>query len=224
MPMPFSFVFQRSTRLAELSSQLEVGRRRERGSIPSGIGDRDICTSGGIEIPSAFPSAGAIFAMVDAAQNTGPGALAVGLCAAFLLVACGPGDGNSRPPSAHTSPELDIVREQIDAFNRHDVEAMTARVAPDFVWLAVAGDSVTVEARGRDALAEGMRSYFASLPGARSEVEESVVTGPYVAIRERAIWTDRQGEERSRVSLGVYEVRDGLIRRVWYYPAAEAAR
>lgn len=144
------------------------------------------------------------------------------LLTTVLLAVCTPGDEDPRPHSPRTSPELDLVRAQIDAFNRHDVEAMTARVAQAFVWLSVAGDSVTVEARGRAALAEGMRRYFASLPSARSEIEASTVTGPFVAIRERATWTDGSGRERSQVSLGVYVVRDGLIQRVWYYPAVGA--
>ena len=139
----------------------------------------------------------------------------------LLLAACTSGDEHPQPQSPGTSPELELVRAQVDAFNRHDVEAMIARVAPDFVWLSVAGDSVTVEARGRGALAEGMRGYFASVPSARSEIEASTVAGPFVAIRERASWTDESGRERSQVSLGVWEVRDGLIRRAWYYPAVE---
>ena len=42
--------------------------------------------------------------------------------------------------------------------------------------------------------------------------------GPYVAIRERVSWTAKSGR-RTQTALGVYEVRDGRVRRVWYYPA-----
>lgn len=141
----------------------------------------------------------------------------VGVVAALVLVGCAVGEGGSE--TGAISPVLEVVHEQMDAFNRHDVEAMAAQVAPDFVWLSVDGDEVVVEVRGRMALAEGMRSYFSSLPSVRSEVEAAMVSGSFVTIRERAIWADESGVERSQVALGVYEVRDGLIQRVWYYPA-----
>ena len=45
------------------------------------------------------------------------------------------------------------------------------------------------------------------------------VSGRYVTVRERASWTSKSGEKRSQASLAVYEIRDGLVARVWYYPA-----
>lgn len=142
-----------------------------------------------------------------------------GVLAALALIGCGTGEESARPNAAETSPALEAVHEHMAAFNRHDVEGMVARVARDFVWLSVSGDEVTVEARGRETLAEGMRSYFASLPTVRSEVEENMVSGRFVVVRERATWTSDSGEERTQASLGVYEIDDGLIQRVWYYPA-----
>jgi hypothetical protein len=139
--------------------------------------------------------------------------------AALVLTGCGASERDAPSEMGAISPVLGIVREHMEAFNRHDVEAMAARVAPDFVWFGVAGEEVTVEARGRAALADGMRSYFAALPSVRSEIEESVVSGSFVAIRERATWTDASGAQRTQASLGIYEIRDGLIQRVWYYPA-----
>ena len=37
---------------------------------------------------------------------------------------------------------LEVVEAQFSAFNAHDVDALAAGVAEDFVWLAVEGDSV----------------------------------------------------------------------------------
>jgi len=142
-----------------------------------------------------------------------------GLTALLILASCGSDEGDARPEAVALSPVLQVVHGQMDAFNRHDVAAMAAGVAPDFVWFSVTGDELTVEARGRGAFAESMRSYFASLPSVRSELEESLISGSFVTIRERATWTDGSGVERSQPALGVYEVRDGLIQRVWYYPA-----
>ena len=44
------------------------------------------------------------------------------------------------------------------------------------------------------------------------------MSGSFVAIREHVRWQTETGE-KSQAALAVYEVRDGKIRRVWYYPA-----
>jgi hypothetical protein len=143
----------------------------------------------------------------------------IGASAAAILVGCTVGEGDDGSEMGTISPVLAVVHEQMDAFNRQDVDAMAERVAPDFVWFSVEDDEVTVEVRGRAALAEGMRSYFESFPSVRSEVESSLVSERFAVVRERARWTDESGEERTQVSLGVYEIRNGRIQRVWYYPA-----
>ena len=107
----------------------------------------------------------------------------------------------------------------IDAFNRHDVEAMTAEVDPAFEWFMVDGEKVTVETRGVDALRDSMRGYFEGLPSARSKVEDVMVSGAYVTLRERASWTSKSGEQKSQSALAVYELREGKLRRAWYFPA-----
>ena len=40
-----------------------------------------------------------------------------------------------------------------------------------------------------------------------------------VSVRERASWKSKSGEDRSQNAFAIYEVADGLIRRVWYYPS-----
>lgn len=115
-----------------------------------------------------------------------------------------------------TAPEA-VVRAFVQAFNTHDLDAMLSFAAPEIVWLSVAGDSVTIDARGAGVLREQMGAYFRRLPSARSELETVTTLGPWVSARERAHWTAATGP-RSQASLSVYEIRGGLVRRVWYYP------
>jgi outer membrane protein assembly factor BamB len=112
----------------------------------------------------------------------------------------------------------EVVEGLLQAFNDHDVDAMATFVADDVQWLAVQGAEIAVEADGKEALVAGMKGYFASIPKARSEAEGTFVSGRYVTVRERAYWTV-DGEDRSQSSLAVYEVEDGKVLRVWYYPA-----
>jgi hypothetical protein len=94
---------------------------------------------------------------------------------------------------------------------------MLSQVSEDIAWYSISEEGVDVEARGKDAFRQAMESYFNALPAARSEVEAAVASGHYVSVRERAYW----GGEHSQVALGVFEVRNGLIARVWYYPASK---
>lgn len=120
-------------------------------------------------------------------------------------------------PAADTSAAA-VVREYMRAYNAHDMAGVAARLAPGFTWFNVAGDSTMVELRGRDAVRQALERYFASLPSARSEIESLTTLGPWVSVRERAHWDSPEGA-RSQASLSVYEVRDGAILRVWYFPS-----
>ena len=75
------------------------------------------------------------------------------------------------------------------------------------------------EGDGREALHTWLAGYFKSLPDVRSEFLSLEQTGPYLAVRERASWTAKDGTRRSQQAHGVYEVRDGLIARAWYFPS-----
>ena len=138
------------------------------------------------------------------------------LAAGWAGAACS-GPAGSENEVEVTGP-LAVVQGQIDAFNRHDAEDMLSWVSPAVEWVNVQGSITSVEVRGREMLRDYMSTYFEAQPTVRSEIEDAVVTGDFVALRERASWTTPDGEERSQASLAVYHVRDELIQRVWYYP------
>jgi hypothetical protein len=116
------------------------------------------------------------------------------------------------------TPEA-VVRANSAAFNAQDVAALAATVAEDFVWFNVEGEKISAETRGREALRTGMAGYFKSLPSAKSDIESLSVNGAFVSVKERAKWKSKSGEDRSQAALAIYEVREGLIKRVWYFPS-----
>ena len=122
----------------------------------------------------------------------------------------------ARQPAASET----VVRQFEAAFNKHDVAALTALVTDDAQWLSVNGDKLSVETSGKAALETWLSGYFKSCPTCRSEFESVMVAGSYVIAHERASWESKSGPKAQR-SLSVYEVRGGLIRRVWYYPAEQ---
>lgn len=141
----------------------------------------------------------------------------------LLLAGCATSAPARAPGSATTLP-LPIAA-FLDAFNRHDVTAMSDVVTPDIEWASATGTELVAETRGKEALERAMRDYFKSLPDVRSELEgASTSPGRFIALRERVRWTDKQGRPKTQSALAVYELsfersEAGHIRRVTYYPS-----
>ena len=109
------------------------------------------------------------------------------------------------------------VRDYVSAFNDRAIDTMLAMVSDDIQWLSVDGDKISVETQGKPKLRESMAAYFKANPSAKSELQWVQVTASRVAAMERASWQSQSGP-RSQAGLCVYEFRDGLISRVYYYP------
>ncbi len=142
----------------------------------------------------------------------------VGLGLAIVFISCSP--PISETPTADVPPnaEEQAVLSLLAAFNSHDPQAMAVLVKEDVQWLSISDSEVLIEATGREALVTSMVDYFAALPSAQSRLLSIESLGPWVTAQEEASW-DVDGERRSQASVAVYEIRDGLVQRVWYYPA-----
>ncbi len=118
-----------------------------------------------------------------------------------------------------TTPEAMVLRAYLDAYNRHEPEAVAALLAPDIKWLSLNAEKLSVDGDGREALRTWLAGYFKSLPDVHSDFLAIEQTGALLSVRERASWTAKDGTRRSQQAHGVYEIRDGLIARVWYFPS-----
>lgn len=108
------------------------------------------------------------------------------------------------------------------AYNRHDVDAVQSYFTEDIRWLSIAGDSMTTESSGRDALASGLRDYFAALPSARSAILAMHSNGNFVSVVEEARWT-RNAQTQRQCALAVYEIESERIKNVWYFATQSCA-
>jgi hypothetical protein len=133
--------------------------------------------------------------------------------------------GQSALPAvaAPDTTALAVVRAYFAAYNAHDVDGVIRLLTSDFTWLSLSGDSLSVEARGANAIRSSLVQYFQDFPSAMSEMESATALGPWVTVRERARWQGTAGP-RSQAAISVYEVRAGLLRRVWYFPAVKQQR
>lgn len=112
----------------------------------------------------------------------------------------------------------EVVERYLAAYNNHDVAAMLALAHPDIQWLSIEGHRVRVETEGAEALGKALRDYFDVVPSARSTIDSKMVSGNRVSVRERVHWESAAGP-KAQAALSVYEIDDGLVRRVWYFPA-----
>ena len=127
---------------------------------------------------------------------------------------------SSTKPFAAEAPKSNDqrVRDYVSAYNQHEVDTLLSLVSDDIQWLRVAGAKITVETQGKLQLRESLAGYFKSAPSAKSQLEWVQVTTSRVAALERAAWQGNSGP-KSKTSLSVYEFRNGLICRLYYYPA-----
>jgi ketosteroid isomerase-like protein len=132
----------------------------------------------------------------------------------LLLTAC----HSHASRSELAQQNVQVVRQFTEAFNNHDVDAMLEFAHPDIEWGSVQGDTLSMEAAGHAELRQGMDSYFSALPSVRSSIESVMPGERFTGVRERASW-ESDGESKSQSSIAVYEIEDGRILRVTYFPA-----
>jgi limonene-1,2-epoxide hydrolase len=122
-----------------------------------------------------------------------------------LLSACA-----TTPFKAAAPTPLAVVEQYQSALNRRDLLVLTAYVTPDVTWYSVVNGERIQEVSGREELLQTLRNYFAQNQQTHWGIEHSTAVKQLVSVRERSQWStaDSSGE---RVSLVVYEVRDGRI-------------
>ena len=118
-----------------------------------------------------------------------------------------------------TTPEAVVLRAYLDAYNRHEPDSVAALLSPKVKWLSLDADKLATDGDGREAVRTWLTGYFKSMPDVRSEFLSIEQTGAFLYVRERASWTAKDGTSRSQQAHSVYEIRDGLIERVWYFPS-----
>lgn len=105
-----------------------------------------------------------------------------------------------------------VVDQQLAAYNTHDLEAFVSCYAKDvLIFRMPATDAALV---GRQALAEFYATKRFNLPDLHADIVNRMVLGDKVIDHEhiRGLEPDRLVEV-----VAIYEVRDGLIRRVWFH-------
>ena len=122
--------------------------------------------------------------------------------------------------AAFAGGNAELVERFVSAFNQHDVGAMLEFSAPDIRWMSVSGDRISTETSTHAELRDAMAGYFENTPDARAEIRSISESGQFVHTLEQAFWISGS-TERSQCSMAVYELHDGKLQNVWYFPAHE---
>jgi imidazolonepropionase-like amidohydrolase len=126
-------------------------------------------------------------------------------------------DGRPYRPSEilQDTPE-DVVQRQVNAYNARDVEAFAATYAPGVTIRTLPETTVTVS--GRKALADRYGEAFRQRADVGVAITSRAVDGPFVIDQETFV--HRWDASRTRFAgTAIYEVKDGLIRTVWFLKA-----
>ena len=105
-----------------------------------------------------------------------------------------------------------VVRQEVEAYNRHNLDAFLATYAPDARYVRYP-DSVMVA--GRDSLRARFGRLFAAAPRVHAGVDARMARGDFVIYQLTA--TDMPGGKTNTATF-VYEVLGGKIARVLVIP------
>lgn len=134
------------------------------------------------------------------------------LAVALALAACGRAvpPASPGPDAVGPSSTERMVQAQVAAYNRRDLDAFLATMAPD-ARLYAFPDSLLHA--GHDELRRVYGRLFAKATGLRADVRQRVVQGRYVIDRETTYGLPGRGPT---TGVAIYEVRNGRIARVWF--------
>lgn len=120
---------------------------------------------------------------------------------------------------AEPASEREVIEAYVEAYNLGDIDTIISLTDENLEWLSVEDGETTVLHDDKPHLMSLLSEYFASGGGTTSTLSDWGTTGAYTSVVETAHWTTDTGEPREQSAIAVYEIRDGLILRVWYYPA-----
>ena len=107
------------------------------------------------------------------------------------------------------TPEM-IVHTQVDAYNRHDVDAFLATYAPD---ARIYDHPCTLRMEGLDAMRTAYTAFFDAYPLVTASITNRIVRGRYVIDHEELSGVP---ERLQGAVVAIYEVSERRIVNVWF--------
>jgi ketosteroid isomerase-like protein len=80
---------------------------------------------------------------------------------------------------------VEVVREIVDALNRGDVDAMLARMDPDFEWRPLENSPISRACRGHEEVRRYVEDWLGTFESVRVELGEPTAVGDHVVVAVR---------------------------------------
>jgi imidazolonepropionase-like amidohydrolase len=119
-----------------------------------------------------------------------------------------------RPDEILAPSAAEIVQRQVDAYNARDIDSFANFYSPDAELFRF--PEASVFARGRDEIRRSYGEFFVENPELHCTILSRTASGDFIIDRE--LITGLTGEHALIRGCAIYEVRDGVIRRVWFLP------
>ena len=120
--------------------------------------------------------------------------------------------GQESKRETSVSPELSaaekVVREQVDAYNRHDLDAFLKTYSADIKLYEFPDKEI---ASGLEAMRKTYGKLFEREPDRKAKIARRIVQGDYVIDHEEV-----SGGGREFKAIAIYLVKDGKITTVWF--------
>jgi ketosteroid isomerase-like protein len=126
--------------------------------------------------------------------------------------------------SSSAGAQIEVVREAIDAFNRHDTEAMLAIGSDDFVydWTRSIAPNRGIY-RGLDGIVEFVEDQWSAFEEIRIEPSEFLARGCHVVVPATVHGRGRGGVAVSANSAQLFTFEDGRLVRITLYQGRDEA-
>ena len=110
---------------------------------------------------------------------------------------------------------VDLVRAIIDALNRSDIDAVLARMDPNFEWRPLENSPVARVCRGHEQVRRYMEDWLSTFEGLRLELSRPSEVGDHVVVDVRGHGRGRgSGVELHSVFCQVWTLRHGTAVRM----------
>lgn len=108
------------------------------------------------------------------------------------------------------SPEA-VVWRQFETYNAHDIDAYMTCFAPDIEMRTFPDDALLL--KGHDQVRAFYTTKRFNIPALRAELLGKLVVGDFVVYHEKLVGLD---PGKDHVAIAIHEVKDALIRRMWF--------
>lgn len=119
--------------------------------------------------------------------------------------------------TAQNNQVLKVFNDQVDAFNKGDVDRLVSNVSDDFKWFYITPDTMLLEVAGKESFKKGMESYYNAGVKVLSEIQDYAIDGNRISFQEVVSHKNKAGQRVESSAMGVYEIKDEKIVRAYYF-------